>query len=234
MSRSLYDAAMQVTAGVDGVLLRPPEKLVYTILADHWNEERGYAFPGVKRVAERAGIQQRSCQRIIGRLVAKGLVTKTPSFDAVYGQRSNHYQVIVPGFEGATPVSPPDDPVVIPRMTVLSSGGRQYGRGAGDSSDMGPATAASPKPEEEPKEEPESERKEKHAAQAPMPTAPRLGPVNPGQRELLRQEYDQLKRRLAERLDGVNEQRGLRLAIRQLGAFDEWLARRQGPHLELE
>jgi len=77
--------------------------------------------------------------------------------------------------------------------------------------------------EEETGEEPEEE---------PAPTAPRspffLGPVSSKERNRLRYEYDQLLKAKAEAHDSFNQQRGLKLAQDELGAFDVWLARKQG------
>jgi len=232
LSRELFDAAMLVTADWNGKQLRPTEKLVYLILADHWNQQRGYAFPSVPRLARLACIEHRACQLVLKKLESRGLIRRIPDYDPVYGQRRNRYEVLIPhSGEHPTPMnpdSPPHELSIIPRMKLDARGPRKGNHGGHDRDNTGGMHARSPKPEEERVEEPEMERKEEHAAQAPMSLAFRPGPVDPAKRIKLRYEYDHEKHRLAALLGGNNEQRGLQLAIERLGAFDEWLARKQG------
>lgn len=81
----------------NGEPLTPAEKLVALVLADYYNSELGYAYPGIERLAAESLVGERHCRRIIHALEAKGVV----SIEQGGGRFANRYRF--PGVEGSVP-----------------------------------------------------------------------------------------------------------------------------------
>lgn len=68
------------------------EGLLMICLAEHCNEERGYVWPGIKRLAKRAGMGQSTVERAAANLDLMGHIRVSRQFKAVGGARfSNRY-----------------------------------------------------------------------------------------------------------------------------------------------
>jgi hypothetical protein len=81
----------------NGQPLTPAEKLVALVLADYFNSELGYAYPGIERLAAEALVGERHCRRIIHQLETKGVI----SIEQGGGRFANRYRF--PGVGGALP-----------------------------------------------------------------------------------------------------------------------------------
>lgn len=82
-----------------GQPLTPAEKLVALVLADYYNAELGYAYPGIERLAAESLVGERHCRRLIHQLEQKGVV----SIEAGGGRFANRYRF--PGVEGSVPAA---------------------------------------------------------------------------------------------------------------------------------
>ena len=72
--------------------LKSRERLVLIYLADHCNEEKGYAWPSIKRLAKRTGMGQSTVKRAVATLELMGLVRVSRQSKVVDGARfSNRY-----------------------------------------------------------------------------------------------------------------------------------------------
>jgi hypothetical protein len=81
----------------NGEALTPAEKLVALVLADYYNSELGYAYPGIERLAAESLVGDRHCRRIIHQLEQKGVI----AIETGGGRFANRYRF--PGVEGALP-----------------------------------------------------------------------------------------------------------------------------------
>jgi DNA-binding transcriptional regulator YhcF (GntR family) len=80
-----------------------PELLVLLALADHARDD-GVCWPSIRTIAAKARVEERSAQRIIRRLIEKGLVEIVAKGGCIDGHNvANRYRV-----NGGDPVSPHD------------------------------------------------------------------------------------------------------------------------------
>lgn len=72
--------------------LKARERLVLIYLADHCNEEKGYAWPSIKRLSKRTGMGQSTVKRAVAALELMGLIRVSRQSKMVDGSRfSNRY-----------------------------------------------------------------------------------------------------------------------------------------------
>jgi DNA-binding transcriptional MocR family regulator len=69
--------------------LDPTARLILLILADHFNEHEGAAWPTIGRVANMAGVSEETVRRHLNDLVEKKLISKQPR-----AGQSNLYGII--------------------------------------------------------------------------------------------------------------------------------------------
>ena len=68
------------------------ERLVLIYLADFCNEEKGYAWPSIKKLSGRTGLSRSTVKRSISSLVEKELVETAAQSRAINGHRfTNRY-----------------------------------------------------------------------------------------------------------------------------------------------
>jgi len=108
--------------------LTPSEKCLALLLANRHNDDRGYAWPSIPRLAEEAGLTDRGTQRILRRLEAKGAIateenkggrghTNQYTFPMLKGDRCSPFTAVervTVGTERVT-VAPPE-PLVEPLL----------------------------------------------------------------------------------------------------------------------
>lgn len=82
--------------------LDPTARLILVILADHFNEHEGAAWPSVGRVANMAGVSDETVRRHLNDLVDRKLISKEPR-----SGQSNLYGITPPLKQPPTPVTPP-------------------------------------------------------------------------------------------------------------------------------
>jgi hypothetical protein len=177
-------------------------------------------------------LQRRQCANVVSKLERKGLVVRRPHFHAVWGQTQNKYDVVIPAstpddatppeMDGTSPCVPAHPPLAAEHM-----GGGNEAQPADVPRRRGPLRQIAAKPLTERLKEREGEREEEPAAVPPRPPTIRR-PLSHAQRNRFRHEYDDILKTKARSYDPWNEQRGRRLAQDDLGAFDQWLARKQG------
>jgi hypothetical protein len=96
--------SVRAMSWVFGLRLPPALKMIMMALADH-ADDAGYCWPSIPRIAAKASMSDRSVQRRLPELVARGLVvvsTRPPRQD---GSQSTHgYQLLL---DGGGSVSPP-------------------------------------------------------------------------------------------------------------------------------
>ena len=103
-----------------------PELLVLLALADHARDD-GVCWPSIRTIAAKARVEERSAQRIIRRLIEKGLVEIVAKGGCIDGHNvANRYRV-----NGGDPVSPHDPTEGHPGVTSGQGvgGDRQSPRG---------------------------------------------------------------------------------------------------------
>jgi hypothetical protein len=208
LSRAKLDAAMAVTAGAGGERLSPTEKLVYVILADHWNDQHGYAYPTLRRIALRAQLQPRQCRKTLEALEAKGLTKRIPQFHDHGGQGQNFYDVFVPTLDenrGGPPVAgdlrPGSGPPPLPHEGTAGDGDEEPpGEGQEHRDPRRPIAAEQVLDR---LNEPEEERGEEPSAMPPRsPTVAK--PLSHAQRNRFRHEYDDILKTKARSYDAHN------------------------------
>ena len=86
-----------------GKKLPPLPKLILLAIADH-ADDTGYAWPGIKGVAEKCGLSRRTVQRHLNVLIDKDIITVKPRTRPDGSATSNSYQV---NMEGASACHPP-------------------------------------------------------------------------------------------------------------------------------
>jgi Helix-turn-helix domain len=138
------------------------ELLVLLALADHARDD-GLCWPSMRTIAKKARIEERSAQRIVRRLIEKGLIELVSKGGCIEGHNTpNHYRVMVGEFKGS------------PGLT-LSHPGMTVSRGeGGDAEDVDGVTHRHPNHHKEPPKERMTTtthpRLEKKLSQANEPT----------------------------------------------------------------
>ena len=94
-------------AGLQGITWA--ERGVLIKMADYANGDGGSVFPSVKTIAEWGEVDERTVQRILARLLARGLIEVVGANGRTGGQHPTAYRI------------------VIPRQFMLSKGTRQAG-----------------------------------------------------------------------------------------------------------
>ncbi len=112
---------------VFGLRLSPPLKMILMALADH-ADDAGYCWPSIPRIAAKASMSDRTVQRRLPELVARGLVvvsSRPPKQDG--SQSSRGYQLMLDGGDSVSPppagrqnVTAPVTPVSPPPVTPVS------------------------------------------------------------------------------------------------------------------
>jgi len=82
--------------------LDPTSRLILLILADHFNEHEGAAWPSLGRMANMAGVSDETVRRHLNELVERKLISKEPR-----AGQSNLYGITPPVKAPPTPVTPP-------------------------------------------------------------------------------------------------------------------------------
>lgn len=96
--------SVRAMSWVFGLRLSPPLKMIMMALADH-ADDSGYCWPSIPRIAAKASMSDRTVQRRLPELVAKGLVVVTSRPPKHDGSQSSHgYQLML---DSGGSVSPP-------------------------------------------------------------------------------------------------------------------------------
>jgi len=96
-----------------GEKLPPLSKLILLAIADH-ADDTGYAWPGIKGVAEKCGLSRRTIQRNLNVLTDKGIITVKPRTRPDGSATSNSYQVNMGGASACHPPASESHPLMSP------------------------------------------------------------------------------------------------------------------------
>ena len=121
------------------------ELLVLLALADHARDD-GLCWPSMRTIAKKARIEERSTQRIVRRLIEKGLIEVVSKGGCIEGHNTpNHYRVMVGESKGS-----PGPTLSHPGMTVSQGEGGDRRSPRGDAADVDGVTHCHPNHHKEP------------------------------------------------------------------------------------
>jgi hypothetical protein len=175
-----------LTAGENGERISRSEKLVLFVMADSFNDDRGYAWPSIVTLAQSALLSERQVRYCLRGLERKGLLATEKGNGRSHGSRYT-FPVYKP--KGANPAPfPPTKGAIIPAPFTQEKGQSRDLKGAKSPHEKGQnqngkgAIAIAPEQEEPPDGTPIKPPEEQNLASAPSAEAgsqaPGPGPEN--------------------------------------------------------